>query len=72
VAVVGLTRYVSLASLCAAASIPLFIWLQKLLVQPRVDIKAPLIAALVVALLIFFAHRGNISRLVNGTEPKFS
>jgi len=72
VAVVGLTRYVSLASLCAAASIPLFIWLQKLLVQPRVDIKAPLIAALVVALLIFFAHRGNISRLVDGTEPKFS
>ncbi|HXQ69191.1 MAG TPA: glycerol-3-phosphate 1-O-acyltransferase PlsY [Pyrinomonadaceae bacterium] len=62
VAVVGLTRYVSLASLCAAASIPLFLWLQ----------KAPLTAALVVALLIIFAHRGNISRLMNGTEPKFS
>lgn len=62
VAVVGLTRYVSLASLCAAASIPLVLWLQ----------KAPLTAALVVALLIIFAHRGNISRLVNGTEPKFS
>lgn len=72
VAVVGLTRYVSLASLCAAASIPLFLWLQKLLIQPRAEIKAPLTAALVVAVLIIFAHRGNISRLVNGTEPKFS
>jgi glycerol-3-phosphate acyltransferase PlsY len=72
VAVVSLTRYVSLASLCAAASIPVFLWLQKLLVQPAIDLKAPLIAALLVALLIVFAHRGNIRRLVNGTEPKFS
>lgn len=72
VAVVGLTRYVSLASLCAAASIPLFIWLQKLLIQPRAEIKAPLTAAFIVAVLIIFAHRGNINRLVNGTEPKFS
>lgn len=72
VAVVGLTRYVSLASLSAAASIPLFLWLQKVFIQPRAEIKAPLTAALVVALLIIFAHRGNISRLLSGTEPKFS
>ena len=72
VAVVGLTRYVSLASLCAAASIPLFLWLQQLLIQPRGEIKVPLTAALVVAVLIIFAHRGNISRLMNGTEPKFT
>jgi glycerol-3-phosphate acyltransferase PlsY len=72
VAVVSLTRYVSLASLSAAASIPLFLWLQKLLIQPRTEIKAPLAAAVVTALLIIFAHRGNIARLVNGTEPKFS
>lgn len=71
-AVVLLTRYVSLASLSAAASIPLFLWLQKLLIQPRAEIKAPLTAAVVTALLIIFAHRGNIARLVNGTEPKFS
>lgn len=72
VTVVGLTRYVSLASLCAAASIPVFIWLQKLVIQPRAEINAPLTAALVVALLVIFAHRGNIARLINGTEPKFS
>lgn len=72
VAVVSLTRYVSLASLSAAAAIPLFLWLQKLLIQPRAEIKAPLTAAIVTALLIIFAHRGNIARLMNGTEPKFS
>lgn len=72
VAVVSLTRYVSLASLSAAASIPVFLWLQKLLIQPRAEIKAPLIAAVVTALLIIFAHRGNIARLIKGTEPKFT
>lgn len=72
VAVVALTRYISLASLTAAASIPLFVWLQKLLVEPRADIKAPLLAAVAGALLIIFAHRGNIGRLLKGTEPKFS
>jgi glycerol-3-phosphate acyltransferase PlsY len=72
VAVVLLTRYVSLASLSAAASIPLFLGLQKLLIQPAADVKAPLAAALAIALLIVFAHRGNIVRLVNGTEPKFT
>ena len=72
VAVVSLTRYISLASLSAAASIPLFLGLQKLLIQPTAEIKAPLTAALVIALLIVFAHRGNIVRLVNRTEPKFT
>ena len=72
VAVVSLTRYVSLASLCAAASIPLCLLVQKLLIQPGAEIKAPLIAAVVTALLIIFAHRGNIARLMKGTEPKFS
>lgn len=72
VAVVSLTRYVSLASLCAAASIPLFVWLQKLLVQPEADITPLLTAAFLGALLIVFAHRGNIARLMKGTEPKFS
>jgi len=72
VAIVSVTRYVSLASLSAAGSIPLFLWLQRLFIQPAVDIEAPLTAALVIALLVIFAHRRNIARLVNGTEPKFS
>ena len=72
VAVMSLTRYVSLASLCAAASIPLCLLVQKLLLQPDAEIRPQLTAALVSALLIVFAHRGNISRLASGTEPKFS
>ena len=70
--VVGLTRYVSLASLTAVVLIPLFLWLQKLLIQPAADIRPPLVAAVVSAALIVYAHRANIARLISGTEPKFS
>jgi glycerol-3-phosphate acyltransferase PlsY len=70
VIVVALTRYVSLASLAAAVMIPFFLWLQKWLIQPAADIRPPLTAAVVSALLIIFAHRGNIARLVDRTEPK--
>jgi glycerol-3-phosphate acyltransferase PlsY len=70
--VVALTRYVSLASLAAAVLIPFFLWLQKWLIQPAADIRPALIAAVAGALLIIFAHRGNIRRLTNGTESKFT
>jgi glycerol-3-phosphate acyltransferase PlsY len=70
--VVAITRYVSLASLAAVVLIPFFLWLQKWLIQPAADIRPPLTAAVVSALLIIFAHRGNIRRLVNGTESKFT
>ena len=64
VATVVLTRYVSLGSMVAAATIPLFVWTQN---GPRLL----LIAAFLGALLIVFAHRGNIGRLVHGTESRF-
>ena len=72
VVVAAITRYVSLASLAAAVLIPFFLWLQKWLVQPAADIRPSLTAAVVAALLIIFAHRGNIRRLTNGTESKFT
>jgi len=72
VVVAAITRYVSLASLAAAVLIPFFLWLQKWLIQPAADIRPPLTAAVVSALLIIFAHRGNIRRLINGTESKFT
>jgi len=72
VIVVLITRYVSLGSITSAALIPFFLWLQKLLIQPAADIRAPLIAAVAGALLIIFAHRANIARLISGTESKFS
>jgi glycerol-3-phosphate acyltransferase PlsY len=72
VIVAAFTRYVSLASLAAAVLIPFFLWVQKWWIQPAADIRPPLTAAVVGALLIIFAHRGNIRRLVNGTESKFT
>lgn len=62
-AIVFFTRYVSLGSMIAAATIPFFVWL-------RSDSFPLLIAAVVGALLIVFAHRGNIGRLAHGTESQ--
>jgi acyl phosphate:glycerol-3-phosphate acyltransferase len=70
VAIVALTRYVSLGSIIAAATIPLFVWLQAVFVEPVADLRPLLTAAIVGAFLIVFAHRGNIVRLARGTESQ--
>ncbi|HEY8410721.1 MAG TPA: glycerol-3-phosphate 1-O-acyltransferase PlsY [Pyrinomonadaceae bacterium] len=62
-AIVVSTRYVSLGSMLGAAAIPLFVWLQS-------DSRPLLMAAILGALLILFAHRGNIGRLKQGTESQ--
>jgi glycerol-3-phosphate acyltransferase PlsY len=63
-AVVVITRYVSLGSIIAAATIP-FILL-------RSATTAQLVCAIAGVSLIIFAHRANIGRLIAGTESKFS
>lgn len=70
-AIVFLTRYVSLGSITAAATLPLFVWLQHGLITPVGNLWPTMCAALIVAALIIFAHRANIQRLLQGTEPKF-
>jgi glycerol-3-phosphate acyltransferase PlsY len=70
VGIVWLTRYVSLGSITAAAAIPLFVRLQTVFVEPVAELKSLLVAAVVAAVLIVFAHRGNIGRLARGTEAK--
>ena len=63
-------RYVSLGSVSAAAAMPLLIYL---LWAPRhAPPLAVTIGALAAALLIIYKHRGNLQRLVQGIEPKFS
>jgi acyl phosphate:glycerol-3-phosphate acyltransferase len=68
--VVAYWRYVSLGSISAATAIPLlmyFLW------APHH--APPLIIAfgsLAAALLVVYKHAGNIQRLVQGEEPKFS
>ena len=70
--IVFLTRYVSLGSIVAALSIPLLIWLQHVFVRPLESLRALLAAALLSALLVIFAHRENIARLVHGRENRFT
>jgi len=63
VAIVLLTRYVSLGSMTAAILIPVLVWVQS-------DSQPLLTAAVVGSALIVFAHRGNIQRLAAGTESR--
>jgi glycerol-3-phosphate acyltransferase PlsY len=60
---VGLSRYVSLASMVAAASLPVSAWLlgQSLLL---------IVVSAAVALFVVIRHRANIARLLAGTENK--
>jgi glycerol-3-phosphate acyltransferase PlsY len=59
------TGYVSVASLAAAASFPL--WVR--LTAP--DAASAFWAAVVLSVLIFVSHRANIVRLIAGTENRF-
>jgi glycerol-3-phosphate acyltransferase PlsY len=71
-AIVVSTRYVSLASITAASTIPLFVWLQHGLVSPVNALWPTMSAAILIASLIIFAHRANIQRLLQGTESRFT
>ena len=68
--IVLLTRYVSLGSIVAAATIPLFVLLRNYF-SPQTEFGPLETAALAGAALIIFAHRGNISRLLNKTENRY-
>jgi glycerol-3-phosphate acyltransferase PlsY len=56
------TRYSSLAGLLASAATPALLWL-------LAAVNAAIVFVILTA-LVWFMHRGNISRLVAGTEPK--
>jgi acyl phosphate:glycerol-3-phosphate acyltransferase len=62
-------RYISLASISAAAALPLLIYL---LYAPR---HAPptvvTVCTLLAAVIVIAKHRDNIERLLAGTEPRF-
>lgn len=68
--VFGLTRYVSLASVTAAVVLPIVIlvvnWKDRNRVEPLICSSA------VVAAVITWRHRSNLSRLIRGTEPRFT
>lgn len=65
--IVLLTRYVSLGSIVGALVIPIVVVLGR---YPIV-FDGISVAAICCAALLIFAHRQNISRLIQGTENKF-
>lgn len=69
-ALVAVFRYVSLGSIVAAALLPVFIYL--LYVQPGLPMQSVLAAAAAACLLIVIKHHQNISRLLAGTEHRWS
>jgi glycerol-3-phosphate acyltransferase PlsY len=68
--VVFFWRYVSLASISAAAAMPLLIYL--LWAPHHAPPPTVTFGALAAAAIIIYKHDGNIQRLVEGEEPKFS
>jgi acyl phosphate:glycerol-3-phosphate acyltransferase len=62
-------RYVSLASISAAAALPLLVYL--LYAPGHAPPTAVSVSTLVAAVVVIVKHRDNIERLVRGTEPRF-
>ncbi len=70
VAVVYLTRYVSVGSMVAALSLPVVLWLMQVFFNNEVP-DALFQFSILVGVLIVFTHRKNIRRLIEGTENRF-
>jgi acyl phosphate:glycerol-3-phosphate acyltransferase len=64
-----LTRYVSLASIGAAVALPFLILIKTCLSQTA---KPLFYFSLFLAAIVIWRHRSNLSRLVRGTEPRFT
>ena len=62
-------RYVSLASISAAAALPLLVYL--LYAPGHAPPTAVSVSTLLAAIVVIAKHRGNIERLLAGTEPRF-
>ena len=61
-AVAAATRYSSVASLIAGAAAPVILWF--------IGTPSQALLFLILGVLAFIMHRGNIARLMNGTEGK--
>jgi glycerol-3-phosphate acyltransferase PlsY len=65
----GLTGYVSLASVTTAVTLPLMIFI--VLSLGQADREALFYFSICLAALVVWRHRSNLSRLLQGTEPRF-
>jgi acyl phosphate:glycerol-3-phosphate acyltransferase len=64
-----LTRYVSVASIAAAAALPFIILITTWL--SRTTSKSLFYSSVCLAAVVIWRHRSNLSRLMRGTEPRF-
>ncbi|NTV84024.1 MAG: glycerol-3-phosphate 1-O-acyltransferase PlsY [Bacteroidales bacterium] len=69
VLVVAMTRWVSLGSILASLTIPIYLIIKRFVLTLPVS-NTLLIFGLLIPVLIIFTHRSNIKRLLNGTENK--
>jgi glycerol-3-phosphate acyltransferase PlsY len=65
-----LTRYVSLASIIAAVALPIVIFVFS--AQDQNNGKPLVYSSACVAAVVIWRHRSNLSRLIRGTEPRFT
>ena len=65
-----LTRYVSLASITAAVVLPIVILVVRS--QNQNNCGALVYSSVLVAAVVVWRHRSNLSRLIQGTEPRFT
>jgi acyl phosphate:glycerol-3-phosphate acyltransferase len=63
--IVARSRYISLGSICAAATFPLAVWIVQ---HPQLPV---FFASVIAAVFIIVRHRENIRRLHEGTEHRF-
>ena len=63
IVVFALTRYVSLASICASAALPLAAWLTG-------ESSTMITVTAAMAVLAIYKHKSNIQRLLHGTENR--
>jgi glycerol-3-phosphate acyltransferase PlsY len=72
IVVTWLTRYVSLASIMAASSFPVWVWVADRLLKMHYGHGPIFIAStLLVPAVILVKHRKNVQRLLQGTEYRF-
>jgi glycerol-3-phosphate acyltransferase PlsY len=66
----AVTRYVSVASIAAAAALPVIILIITWLRQTAG--KSLFYSSVCLAVVVIWRHRSNLSRLVHGTEARFT
>jgi len=69
--VFAVTRFISAGSLAGALVLPATLIVQKLFFDMEID-TGLIVFAFALCLVIFFAHRKNIARLLRGEENKFT